>query len=328
MKKTWLIVTFVFLLVRTDHTAVAQSAKNKASVKADSVIVALLQMDPKGNDQQANLEKADKFCRDAADKGADIALMPEMWNIGYTRFKPGDEADRLAFLNQAASKDGPWVQHFRRLADELDMAIGVAYEQQWEPRPRNALTIYDRHGQEVLTYAKVHTSDFKAMERNMTPGDNFFVAPLDTAAGTIQVGAMICFDREQPESARILMLKGAELILTPNCCGLDDLRLQQFRIRAWENVLGVAMANYPRPYQNGHSVAYNSSGECLVMAGEEEGVYLANFDMEAIRKRRAKSIHGHAYRRPHRYELLTYPQEDGVWQRRDGIGEIYDASRR
>ncbi len=328
MKKICLIAICLFLIGRSDHPVGAQAVESKAEVQADSVIVALLQMDPKGNDQQANLEKADVFCRDAAAKGADIALMPEMWNIGYTRFKPGDEADRRAFWNQAASKDGPWVQHFRRLADDLDMAIGVAYEQQWDPLPRNALTIYDRHGQEVLTYAKVHTSDFKAMERNMTPGNDFFVGPLDTAAGTIQVGAMICFDREQPESARILMLKGAELILTPNCCGLDDLRLQQFRIRAWENVLGVAMANYPKPYQNGHSVAYGSSGDCLVMAGEEEGVYLAKFDMKAIRKRRAKSIHGHAYRRPHKYQLLTSPEKDSVWRRSDGIGQVYDGNRR
>jgi len=329
VKKVRLIVTCLFLIALTGQSVIAQpTADNKAAVQADSVGVALLQMNPKGNDQKANLKKADAFCRQAAAKGADIALMPEMWNIGYTRFRPGDKADRQAFWDQAASKDGPWVQHFRRLADDLDMAIGVAYEQQWDPLPRNALTIYDRHGQEVLTYAKVHTSDFKAMERNMTPGDDFFVAPLDTATATIQVGALICFDREQPESARILMLKGAELILTPNCCGLDDLRLQQFRIRARENVLGVAMANYPRPYQNGHSVAYDSSGQCLVMAGEQEGVYLANFDMQAIRKHRGKSIHGHAYRRPHRYQLLTSPEKDELWRRIDGIGKVYDGNRR
>ena len=321
-------VTFLCLIALPHQRVVAQTVKSKAVDQVEPVVVALLQMDPKGNDQQANLQKADLFCREAAAQGADIALMPEMWNIGYTRFKPGDETDKQAFWDQAASKDGPWVQHFRRLADELDIAIGVAYEQQWDPLPRNALTIYDRCGREVLTYAKVHTSDFKAMERNMTPGDDFLVAPLDTAKGKIQVGAMICFDREQPESARILMLKGAELILTPNCCGLDDLRLQQFRIRAWENALGVAMANYPQPYQNGHSVAYGSSGDCLVMAGEEEGVYLAKLDMNAIRKRQAKTIHGHAYRRPHRYQLLTSPKKDSVWRRTDGNGEVYDGNRR
>lgn len=78
---------------------------------------------------------------------------------------------------------------------------------------------------------------------------------------------MICFDREQPESASILMLKDAESILTPNACGLDELRLDQFKVRAWENVVGVAMANYPEPDQNGRSVAYDASGKCLVPAG-------------------------------------------------------------
>jgi predicted amidohydrolase len=319
----------VFLMIAVADVATSASAYAATDeAVATHVKVALLQMDPQGNDQEANLRKADQFCRQAAQKGADIALMPEMWNIGYTRFRPGDAADRQAFWDQAIDKDSPWVQHFRKLAVELDMAIAVAYEQQWAPRPRNAVTIFDRHGNEVLTYAKVHTSDFKAMERNMTPGEDFYVGSLDTKQGAVQVGAMICFDREHPESARILMLKGAELILTPNCCGLDDLRLQQFRTRAWENVLGVAMANHAHPYQNGHSVAYSSSGKCLVMAGEDEGVYLATFDMAAIRKHRRKSIHGNAYRRPHRYQLLLTPEKDDVWQRIDGIGQPYDGSKR
>ena len=238
------------------------------------------------------------------------------------------DQERQAFWDQAVAKDSDWVQHFRKLADELDMAIGVTYEEAWKPLPRNVITLFDRNGNEVLTYAKVHTSDFKAMERNMIPGEDFYVGDLDTARGTVKVGAMICFDREQPESARILMLKGAELILTPNCCGLDDRRLQQFRIRAWENVLGVAMANYPRPYQNGHSVAFDSGGECLVMAGEEEGLFLAKFDMNEIRRDRRNVIHGNAYRRPHRYELLISPEKDEVWRRTDGIGEVYDATKR
>jgi predicted amidohydrolase len=129
------------------------------------------------------------------------------------------------------------------------MAIGVTYMEAYHPLPRNTVTLFDRHGQEVYTYAKVHTSDFKPMEASMTPGDKFFVGTLDTRIGPVQVGSMICFDRENPESARILMIKGAELILTPNACGLDELRLDQFKIRAWENVVGVAMTNYPKPTQ-------------------------------------------------------------------------------
>ena len=64
---------------------------------------------------------------------------------------------------------------------------------------------------------KVHTCDFD-MEAALTPGDDFYVCTLDTAKGDVRIGAMICYDREFPESARILMLKGAELILTSNAC--------------------------------------------------------------------------------------------------------------
>ena len=158
----------------------------------------------------------------------------------------------------------------------------------------------------------------------MTPGNAFFTETLDTRAGAVQVGAMICFDREQPESARILMLQGAEIILTPNACNLDALRLEQFKIRAWENAVGVAMANYPAPHQNGCSVAYDAGGKCLVQAHEKEGIYMAAFDLNVLRQHRAKTIWGNAFRRPHRYGLLLEPDRAPVWRRTDGNGNAYD----
>ena len=82
----------------------------------------------------------------------------------------------------------------------------------------------------------MHTCDFGA-ERALTPGDGFYVTELDTACGLVRVGAMICYDREFPESARILMLKGAELILTPSACPMEINRLSQLRARAYENML-------------------------------------------------------------------------------------------
>ncbi len=292
------------------------------------IVVALLQLSSHGYDQEANLKKAERYCREAARQGADIALMGEMWNIGYTRYDADVPGAREKFWKRAAATDGPWVQHFAHLAKELRMAIAVAYAQKWRPMPRNAVTIFDREGKEVLTYAKVHTSDFKPLERNMTPGEDFYAAELTTAKGPVRVGAMICFDREQPESARILMLKGAELVLTPNCCGLDEKRIQQFRVRAFENQFGVAMTNYPRPYQNGRSVAFDAGGDCLVEAGEEEGVFYAAFSMQEIRRRRSRSIWGNAYRRPHRYKLLSKPVDDPVWKRIDGNGEPYEPAER
>lgn len=299
-----------------------------ALAAAAKITVALLQMQPDTNNVPANLAKAETFCREAAALEADIALMPEMWSIGYTRFDPGKPGAREEFYKDSLAKDSPDIQRFATLARELDMAIGVTYLEAYEPLPRNAITLFDRHGQEVFTYAKVHTCDFKSMEASMTPGEAFFTGTLDTKTGPLQVGAMICFDREQPESARLLMLQGAELILTPNACGLDEVRLDQFKIRAWENVLAVAMTNYPRPYHNGASVAYDASGKCLVLAGEEEGIFTATFDLNELRARRVRSIHGNAYRRPHRYQAILDPQRDEIWHRIDGNEKPYDPAIR
>ena len=128
---------------------------------------------------------------------------------------------------------------------------------------------------------------------------------------------MICYDREFPESARILMLKGAELLLVPNACPMEINRLSQLRGRAYENMLAIATCNYPsgQPDCNGHStvfdgVAYlpddsDSRDTCILDAGEKEGIYLAELDLDALRDYRRQEVHGNAYRRPETYGILT-----------------------
>ncbi len=293
-----------------------------------SVVVALLQMFPDTDNQSANMEKAVAFCRRAAAMGTDIALMPEMWNVGYTKFEGDAPETRTAWQSQAVPRDGEYVKRFAALAKELDMAIAVTYLEKWDGMPRNSVSLIDRHGVMLMTYAKVHTCDFGTMEASCTPGDDFYVAELDTAAGPLQVGAMICYDREAPESARILMLKGAELVLTPNACGLDQLRLDQFKTRAFENAVAVAMTNYPAPKNNGHSAAFDARGALVVEAGEAEGIYLATFDLDKIREHRSKTIWGNAYRRPHRYGALVEAGKMPVFERKNGFGEPFKAEER
>ena len=275
--------------------------------------IGLLQMASRGRDQQANLAKGDEFCRRARAMGADLALFPEMWNIGYTFFKPDEPDSRAAWAAQAVGPEGAYVSHFQALARELDMAIALTYLERWPGAPRNTVSVIDRLGNIALTYAKVHTCEWD-VESALTPGDDFGVCDLDTAGGTVKIGCMICFDREFPESARILMLKGAEVILTPNACGLEQHRIGQFKTRAYENMVGVAMANYAAPDENGHSVAYDgvafdqdgrSRDTLIVEAGEAEGVYLATFDLDRLREYRAREVWGDAFRKPGRYGPLT-----------------------
>lgn len=277
--------------------------------------VALLQLSSHGLDQQANLAKGEKYCRHAARKGADVVLFPEMWNIGYTFFDPALPGDLEAWRERAVSLDSPFVHHFQALAQELGIAIGLTFLEAWDGAPRNTMALIDRSGTIVLTYAKVHTCDFNK-EAALTPGDDFTVCTLDTAAGPVQIGVMICYDREHPESARILMLKGAEVILVPNACEMEQLRLGQLQARAYENMVGIALSNYAHPQENGHSIAYDGIGfgeegsrdMILVQAGQVEGIYLAHYDLEALRRYRAREIWGNTFRRPNRYAALLDSQ--------------------
>jgi predicted amidohydrolase len=290
--------------------------------------VALLQMAAVRGDQQTALLKGDAFCRRARELRADIVLFPEMWNIGYADC-PSDERSREAWKAQAVNEQSEFVRHFIFLAKELDMAIALTYLEQWPGKPRNSLLLIDRQGELALRYAKVHTCAF-GWEANLTPGDEFHVAPLNTAAGEVKVGAMICFDREFPEAARILMLKGAEVILTPNACTLERNRLEQFRARAYENMLAVAMTNYAHPSENGHSVAYDGVAfgrdeqtldMLAVEAGESEGVYLAEFDLERLRAYRAAEVWGNAWRKPARYLPLISPEVKPPFVRAPAVSE-------
>jgi len=88
------------------------------------VNVALLQMTSVGGDVEANLAKGEEHCRRARELGADIALFPEMWSIGYAPCPPDDEG-RERWRASAVDRDGPFVSHFRGLARELDMAIAI-----------------------------------------------------------------------------------------------------------------------------------------------------------------------------------------------------------
>src|SRR5919106_5357551 len=118
--------------------------------------IALLQLASSLRDVDANLRKGDRFCRRAASAGAHVALFPEMWSIGYQPFDPERPGDRETWLSLAVAHDEPFVQHFRHLAGELGMAIGITYLEQWPAAPRNTFTLFDYRGEEILTYAKVH----------------------------------------------------------------------------------------------------------------------------------------------------------------------------
>ena len=288
----------------------------------DGLKIAMLQILPEGT-LEGNLEKGIRCCKKAKALGADIAVFPEMWSTGYRI--PEDSTGLQA---DAVPADGPFVSAFGEAARELSMAVCITFLERYDPSPRNSLCIFDRFGRRCLDYAKVHTCDF-GEERRLTPGDGFFTACLDTERGPVKVGAMICYDREFPESARVLMLEGAEIVLVPNACPMEINRISQLRARAFENMMGMVTVNYPqgKPDCNGHSTVFDgiayrpeetgSRDTLLMEAGECEGIYVTEFPLEELREYRQHEVHGNAYRRPEKYGLLISKKVDEPFIRDD-----------
>lgn len=121
--------------------------------------IALLQLTAHKNDQEANLLKGDLYCRKAKELGADIILFPEMWNIGYTPFNQdmlySDFApehtvtyaeDIKKWQSQAVSLDSDFIQHFKHLAKELNIAIAITYLEKYKTEARNSVSLIDRKG--------------------------------------------------------------------------------------------------------------------------------------------------------------------------------------
>ena len=274
--------------------------------------IAYIQLLP-GRNIVENLEIGKKACIKAKEKGADIALFPEMWSDGYYLPQENDVLESLAI-----KKDSDFINEFRDLAAELQMAIGITFLEDHKPAPLNSVVFFDRTGKEILHYSKVQICAFD-LEKVLSGGDDFYVADLDFGRGTVKIGSMICFDREFPESARILMLKGAELILAPNACPMEINRLSALRTRAYENMVAVATCNYPdgQPDCNGHSTLFDgvpwlrdepgTRDMCVFEAPGTPGVYVAELDLYKLRNHRSGDVMGDKYRRPEKYAILSDP---------------------
>ena len=129
--------------------------------------IAFLQLLP-GTMLQEQLEQGVRACREAKAQGADIALFPEMWSTGYRILQ-----DLPALQREAISLDDAFVQTFKELAAELEMAIGITFlgknvdEHDIVGKPFNSVALFDRHGELALHYAKVHACDFSEENQSL-----------------------------------------------------------------------------------------------------------------------------------------------------------------
>ncbi len=270
-----------------------------------------------------NTDCAVQMIRQAAENGADLVLFPECFLTGYAfpdvcRSRQDDahvlqDPAFAAWRDAALTDDCKWLEAVRNAAAETQTNVCITAFTKGEKLPQNTAFLLNRNGKTVLKYSKVHTCDFDA-ERFLEGGSRFYTGETDG----ICFGVMICYDREHPESARELMLQGAEIILVPNDCTCMRPRLAELSVAAMQNMCAVAMANPPGE-NGGCSCAFGpdvwgedgrGADNTLALAGETfDGILYAELDIDALRRHRQKEDLG-KNRKPHAYLHLTLPDSD------------------
>lgn len=274
----------------------------------DYLHVSLIQMLPAPADPKANVERATGLVREAVSRhGAELVVLPECALTGYAMPEKGK---RTAADLQALAEPvpGPSVNHFAALAKELRIHLVWALPERRGDRFYNSAVLISPAGEVMGTYSKVHINRIEVgWGIGWTNGDRFQVWPCKVRGFAFNLGIMICYDREVPESARVLTMLGADVIVVPqatSCTCLFPIHREQLRVRAFENEVYVAMANWGGPEFKGHSMIIDPRGEVMKLGGKDEEILSAVLDLTALRKQRDGGLYGRHSRQPGAYKPL------------------------
>jgi predicted amidohydrolase len=225
--------------------------------------LAALSLTPEPWNKAANYAKFEKFARQARSQGADLIVAPEGFLEGYVGNQgrtPDLNWDRYYEVSEPL--DGPWLAKVRTLAIELKANLMLGFAERRGKEVFNSVVMFSAAGVKLIHYSKTHTMNDEPLN---TKGDSFPV--VDTDFG--KMGTLICFDRQVPEAARILALKGARLLLVPAWGSSGEMNDVMMRVRAYENNVWLAFVHPDRALiidPSGKIVAQNSTrGDQIVL---------------------------------------------------------------
>jgi 5-aminopentanamidase len=266
-----------------------------------SFTVALGQSESVRYDKTANLAKAEQMMAEAASAGAQAIVFPEMFLTGYTVW------DRVAELAEAA--EGPSVRAMADLARRHELLTAFGFpETAVDGPPYNAVCLIDADGTVLGTYRKTHL--FAEEPMAFAAGDKLRV--FDTSLG--RIGLQICYDFEFPEAARLLTLRGAQVLLVASA-NMEPYATYQgvyARARAMENGVYVAIANHVGDDGTfryfGETTVVDPGGRVLCLGGPKEELLFAEVDLSRVPPKDV-NLHYVGRRRPDLYgEIAALPE--------------------
>jgi len=244
-----------------------------------NITIALAQMALTLGEPETNYQKVNKWVGSAADGGADMILLPELWASGF---------DLKNSHKYASSLEEGYFARMSSLAKEQKIAVGGSLIEKYEDDFYNTFALYEASGELITFYRKVHLFHLLKEEQYFKTGNQ--LAMVDTAWG--KIGLAICYDLRFPEMFRAYGAGGAELILV--VAEWAQRRIEHWSLllqaRAVENQCFVAAVNKSGISQDeaigGFSAIINPMGEYLAQGGKDEELLIAELNLKEVEKTR------------------------------------------
>ena len=260
--------------------------------------VALIQMDVAIGEPDVNLDRLMDWLHEAVTQTPkpDVLVCPEMWNTGYAL----DRLDGIADVNGHRTKNT--ISAFCRKHQVNVLAGSVAVIDAETGKATNTLYGFDREGNAIVEYSKIHLFQLMDEHLHLTAGEHVASCEVDG----MQAGMMICYDIRFPELARKLVLGGAEVLFV--VAQWPNPRLEHWRTllraRAIENQVYVVACNRVGESEGtsffGHSMVIDPWGEVVAEGDEQEQILVADIDQATVKHIR-KNIPIFDDRRPSLY---------------------------
>ena len=230
---------------------------------------------------EANLSKMITWMQEASKRGAELIIFPELFLTDYLSMTD------VKVRPLAQQKDGPAFKRLSAAAKDNNIAVIYGYPEVEVVSGKtcyyNSAQFIDSEGNSLVNYRKAH---LWFTDRAMfTPGSEFSVVEWNG----IKVGLLICFDIEFPEAARMLALKGAQLIAVPTATIFNSKESRFIAnsivaVRAQENRVFVALVSSCGSDYLGHSSLRGPLGNVVVQAGAEETLLVAPICLDELQQ--------------------------------------------